>query len=281
MANESPKTFDWAASRGEAWRAQLDGMEAMLAPLDAPLIHALRLDAPARIADVACGGGGTTRELLRRAPEGSVVHGFDIAPGLIETARARVPPESRAIAFSLADVATSPPPEAPYARLASRFGVMFFDDPPAAFRNLVGWLAPGGRFAFAVWGPLADNPWVTTLRDVVTGFVELPPPVPDTPGPFRYGQVDRLLALLRQAGFGEVEAHGWRGGLAIGGGLPPDAAAAFAISAFSVAEPLLKAGGTVRDDARRVLAERYARHLEDGVVRLEANVHLVTGTRAK
>ncbi|ATB42166.1 type 11 methyltransferase [Cystobacter fuscus] len=279
--NKDSPEFDWAATRGEKWRARLDGMEGMLAPIDEPLIRALRLDEPVRIADVGCGGGGTTRELLRRAPEGSIVDGFDISPGLIETARARTPPDEHAITFLTADVATTPPPRGPYERLTSRFGVMFFDDAPTAFRNLMGWLVPGGRFAFAVWGRPADNPWVTTVRDVVAEVVELPPPLPDTPGPFRYGEPDKLLMLLQRAGFGDLEVRAWHGELAIGGGLTAAAAADFALTAFSIAEPLAKADDVVRASARRALTERFSRHLRDGVVRLEAYVHLVTGRRAE
>src|SRR5436309_1461737 len=86
MANQIPAASDWGAGRGEKWRAQLTGMEAMLAPVDPVLIQALHLDAPYRIADVACGGGGTTLEILRRAPANTIVHGFDISPTLIEVA---------------------------------------------------------------------------------------------------------------------------------------------------------------------------------------------------
>jgi trans-aconitate methyltransferase len=54
-------------------------MEAMLTPVDEPLVRALNLDAPCRIADIGCGGGGMTLEILRRAPAGSVVHGYDLS----------------------------------------------------------------------------------------------------------------------------------------------------------------------------------------------------------
>src|SRR5215470_7278700 len=165
--NENPSASDWAAARGEKWRANLSGMEAMLTPVDELLISALRLDTPYRIADIGCGGGKTTLEIRRLAPAGSVVYGFDISPTLIDTARARIRPDDRDFAFAVADVATAPAPELPYDRLVSRFGVMFYDDPPAAFSNLVRWLAPGGRFAFAVWGPQAENPWMSNLHDVV------------------------------------------------------------------------------------------------------------------
>ncbi len=277
--NEHSTASDWATARGAKWRSQLDRTEAMLTPIDGPLIHALRLDAPIRIADVGCGGGGTALEILRRAPQGSVVHGFDISPELIEAARARTPPDERSLSFTRADVATAPPPQVPFERLTSRFGVMFFDDAPSAFRNLGGWLAPGGRFAFAVWGRTADNPWATVVRDVVAAFVEVQPPGPDTPGPFRYGQPDKLLQLLGQAGLGELEVGEWRGEIAIGGGLAAAEAADYALAAFGMAEPVARADEVVRGNARRALTERFSRHLRDGVVRLGACVNLVTGVR--
>jgi hypothetical protein len=61
IMNENPAATDWTAERGQKWRAQLAGMEAMLTPVDEPLIRALSLDAPCRIADIGC-GGGTTRD---------------------------------------------------------------------------------------------------------------------------------------------------------------------------------------------------------------------------
>lgn len=275
--SENRTTYDWAGARGEKWRAQLSGMEAMLAPVDEPLIDALRLDAPYRIAEVGCGGGGTALEILRRAPAGSVVHGFDLSPALIEIARARAP--SDAIAFEVADMATVVP-ERPYDRLASRFSTMFFDDPPAGFANLARWLAPEGRFAFAVWGPSSDNPWLSEVRDVVARFVELPQADPEAPGPFRYGDEGTLLALLDQAGFVELETHEWRGSLPLGGGGGPEEVARFTLaSVSSFGELLASAGGDALENARRALTERFSDHQEDGIVRMSARVHIATGAR--
>jgi SAM-dependent methyltransferase len=118
--NELPKDSNWVAARGEKWRVHLSGMEAMLTPVDEPLIQALHLDLPRRIAEIGCGGGGTTLEILRQAAAGSVVHGFDIAPALIEWARDRAGHDDPAIAFAIADAAKAT--EGPYDQLASRFG---------------------------------------------------------------------------------------------------------------------------------------------------------------
>lgn len=279
MLNEYPSASDWAAVRGEKWFAGLAPMESMLAPVDGPLIDALELAAPSRIADVGCGGGGTALEILRRAPAGSVVHGFDISPKLIALARERRRPDERAVVFDVADMATAAPEEA-YDRMVSRFGVMFFDDPPAAFANLARWLAPGGRFAFAVWGPPSDNAWMTSVRDVVARVIELPRPDPDAPGPFRYADVDKWLPSLERVGLAGLEVRDWRGTLAIGGGLAPAEAAEFALASFSsFAEQLAAAGDDPRREARRSLTTRFSDHQRDGAVRMDARVRIVTGVR--
>jgi SAM-dependent methyltransferase len=276
--NETPAASEWAGARGEKWRVRLAGMEAMLAPVDEPLIRALHLDAPSRIADIGCGGGGTTLEIARRAPAGSIVHGFDVSPALIESARARA--GAGAVAFALADVATAAAPVQPYDRLVSRFGIMFYDNPPAAFANLVHWIAPGGRFAFAAWARPADNPWMTTVRDVVAEVIDVPQADPDAPGAFRYAEADTLIAVLDGAGFGDLDVRDWRGALPIGGGLPATEAAQFALASFSsFGELLAEAGETAFNDARRSLTARFAAHQEKGTVQIDACVHIFTGAR--
>lgn len=280
-ATEHPAASDWAGARGEKWRGQVDGMEATLAPIDEPLISTLHLDRPYTIADVGCGGGGTTLQIQRRAPGGSVVHGYDISPALIELARSRIQSAGDTISFDIANVATASPPSRPYDRLLSRFGIMFYDDPPAAFANLANWLAPHGRFAFAAWDRPANNPWFSMVREVVAEIIELPPLDPDAPGPFRYGVADTLLGLLDRAGFHELEVRDWHGELAVGGGLQAAQAATFSLSSFSsFGELLAKAGEEAVARAAEALTTRYSKFERNGVVRLHASVHFFTGSVA-
>jgi SAM-dependent methyltransferase len=271
---------DWAGERGERWRRHLPGLEGMIAPVDAPLVDALAITAPARVVDVGCGAGRTSLAVLARAPAGTVVHGVDISPALVDVARSRVPPGVSTVEFRVADMVTAAPPEDRYDRLVSRFGVMFFADAPRAFANLARWLVAGGRFAFAVWGPANDNPWITGVGEEVGAVVPLPVPDPDAPGPFRYAEVDRLLALLARAGFVDLAARPWRGQLPVGGGLRADDAATFALTAFSAfAELLADAGEAARRSVHAAVAARYAAHERDGAVWMDASVHLVTGAR--
>lgn len=273
--SHDPASSEWAANRGEKWLASIVGTEAMLAPIDHPLLHALQLTGPCTIADIGCGGGATTLEILRAAPPGSIAHGFDISPALIHFARQRQPD----IAFHIADVAKTPPPQL-YDRLTSRFGIMFFDDPPAAFTNLARWLKPGGRFAFAAWDYPAANPWIKDVGRVVSEFVQLPPLDPAAPGPFRYAEASVLLTLLEQSGFTGLNVTNWQGPLAIGGGLPPAEAAAFALGAFSSFNELLTAAGEhVSQQAHQSITAHFAQKQHNGIVQLAASVHIYTGVR--
>jgi SAM-dependent methyltransferase len=269
---------DWAAARSDKWRRQLAGLEAMLAPIDEPLIQALALTAPVRIADVGCGGGATTIKVLRRAPAGSVAHGLDLSPALIEVARRRHGAHDASVAFEVADMGTAAPPEPSYDRLISRLGVMFFNDPPAAFANLRRWLVPGGRFAFAVWGPVVDNAWMSATRAAVAEAIALAPIEPFAPGPFRYGDVVPLVSLLGRAGFGDVTVTDWRQALPIGDGLRAPDAAQFALAAFSsFAELLSNARGDAPARACRALAARFTPYEQEGAVVMPARVHIITG----
>ena len=93
-----------------------------------------------------------------------------------------------------------------YDRVFSRFGVMFFADPAAAFANIRAALKPGGRLAFVCWQPLDLNPWMATTIAVASQDLERPdPPGPDDPGPFAFRDPERVKAILSDAGFSNIE----------------------------------------------------------------------------
>ena len=274
---ENPTSDDWAGSRGEKWLAQLGRMEAMLAPVDAPLIELLALGGARRIADLACGGGGTTLAVAAASDPGAAVFGYDISPALVLFAQRRAAPADPAPVFTVADSA-SLAVGMPFDRIVSRFGTMFFANPAVAFANITGLLAPGGRFAFAVWGPPADNRWMAIVRETIGALIDLPPPPADAPGPMRYGEVEILLEMLNKVGFRHVEVQDWRGDLAIGGDLEPHAAARFALESMSVAQALSDRGPELIERATVALAQRFEQHWSNGGGRLPARVHLVHGT---
>ena len=275
--------YDWAADRGEQWLAQLSGLEAMMAEIDEPLIAALNLEfnsstsAPPRIADIACGGGGTTFKLEHAAPLNSEINGFDISSALVEFANSKAARANSQAKFLVANIQTAPAPREGYDFVLSRFGIMFFDKPEVAFRNIRKWLTPAGHFAFAVWGNPKQNPWMMLLKEVASQFVEVPKPEYDSPGPFRYAENALLLGELDAAGFKQIKVSEWRGELPIGGGLSPHDAANFALNAFTFGELLRDAGENVFEQAKKQLVEMYTVQSKDGKVFMDACVHIVKG----
>lgn len=273
---------DWAGPMGERWLAHLDRFESMIAPVGEALLARAAFVAGERVVDVGCGGGATTAAIAAQvAPTGYVV-GVDISAALIDEARARA---DRAgldnVRFVVADAAQAQLPQAPFDRLFSRFGTMFFPEPQAAFGNLASWLRPGGRADFSVWAPAKDNPWVAELMQIVRRYVELPPPVPRAPGPFALDDPNYCGELLRNAGFVELRFELWQGVQLVGGAQATAAEAAhFALHAMSFGDALKEADPSTLAAAERDLRTLFAAHEGPHGVRMPATAWLVSAIRA-
>jgi SAM-dependent methyltransferase len=115
--------------------------------------------------------------------------------------------KTRNAAFAEADVHDFRFPAPAYDLVYSRFGVMFFIDPVAAFRNLRAALKAGGRVAFASWRAARENPWVKVPVGIVGAHVPMPPPAaPGEPGEFAFADENRVSRILTDAGFTDVAA---------------------------------------------------------------------------
>src|SRR5262249_8579696 len=126
---------------------------------------------------------------------------------------------------------------------------------------------------------LSDNPWMTAVFETVADIIDVPVPEPEAPGPFRYAEADQLLTLLDRAGFNDLAVNDWRGALPIGGQLSPAQSAHFALASFSsFGELLAQAGDEAYAAARQSLTARFSRYQQNDAVRMEACVHIATGT---
>jgi SAM-dependent methyltransferase len=208
----------WNTSAGQTWsqhQAQLDRQ------LDGLGLEAMRVLAPEkgeRILDVGCGCGETTLQLAGRVgPSGAVV-GADISEPMLEVARGRPVPEGSARPdFRNLDAQTADLGSGAFDGVFSRFGVMFFADPAAAFANIRRALKPGGRLAFVCWRPFADNPWMREPMAAAAPLLPpMPPPDPTAPGPFAFADGERVRSILGKAGFSGVAVEPFDA--SIGGG---------------------------------------------------------------
>jgi len=191
----------WNGMDGDYWVRQQDRLDRTLAPVLRPLLAFAAPRSGSTVIDVGCGCGATTIELARAVgPSGRVI-GLDISQPMLELAKARLSEFENATCM-LGDAADLPLDGLNAELIVSRFGVMFFGDPVAAFTNLRTGLAPGGRVRFACWRPVNENPWLQIpLHAAYEHVPRLPKPEPEEPGPFAFADTARVTRILTSAGF--------------------------------------------------------------------------------
>lgn len=196
--------FDyWNDQTGRTWAALQAQLDRQIAPLGARAMDALGVAAGGRVLDVGSGCGDTSLALASRVGAAGAVLGLDLSAPMLEVARARGRGMAN-LSFIQADAQTAQF-EVPFDAAFSRFGVMFFADPVAAFGNIRGALRPGGRLAFVCWRAMAENVWMTTPLNAALKHVPAPPPEdPEAPGPFAFARAERVQAILHAAGFRDV-----------------------------------------------------------------------------
>ena len=186
-----------------AWAAAWPKREQLTTAVTHVLLDHVSLKPTDNVLDIGTGGGVAALSAARIVGNGTVV-GADISSPLIELARGRAEAQGATNAsFVVADVQHEAVPGGPFDVAISQFGVMFFDEPEAAFANIRRQMVAGGRLGFACWRAPDLNPWLPgpALADVV------PPPPPPAPGkspthPFSLSDPERTAGIL--------EASGWR-----------------------------------------------------------------------
>ena len=163
----------WTGDADLRWLRDMDRMERALGAFTPYLLDAARIKPEDRVADIGCGGGETTRQAAGLATRGRVL-GVDVSEPLIDRARELTGTRWHNVRFERADAQRHPFGEGSLDVVLSRFGVMFFDDPPAAFANLGRALTPGGRLAFTCWQDSSRDEYNTVILGTLAAHVALP-----------------------------------------------------------------------------------------------------------
>lgn len=218
---------DWSGKTGDRWLANIESFEGMLGMLHERLAATIAPQTGDTILDVGCGGGPLAVRLAKAVgPQGQVT-GLDVAPQLIQLARQRAQTLGLTnLSFEVGDAATTTPPGAPFDRLVSAFGVMFFDDTQTAFNHLHGLVKEGARLDMLTWASPEKNPWMGLVMGTMGQFVDLPERDLEGPGPFRLCDPQSTIAMLEKAGFSNVAVEEFEQAQPLGG---PGAAVADAV----------------------------------------------------
>ena len=261
----------WSATGGEAWVDLQDQMDRQLSVVGAATLAALGARTGESIIDIGCGCGATTLDLAAAVGETGRVIGLDISGPMIGLAARRLADRGYSHATAVlgdAQTATLVDVGGPVDAVFSRFGVMFFDDPVAAFTNIRALANVSARMAFVCWQEASKNRIFSDLgRELAKLFPGQPAPDPHAPGPMAFADAERLRSLLASAGWSHIEISAHLAPMQL-----------FGTTDFDVAlEASLRVGGAarlmqvvddaaaqqIRDAARRVLESQWT---ENGAV---------------
>ena len=196
----------WNTTAVQTWAQYHEQLDRQIEPLGH---EAIRVLAPAKgehIVDIGCGCGYTSLDLAARVgPEGMVL-GVDISKPMLEVAFRRPRSASNLrVDFRHLDAQTGDFGQGVFDAAFSRFGVMFFSDPVAAFTNIRTSLKSGGRLGFVCWRAFEENLWMRAPLEAARPFLPpAPASEPTAPGPFAFADAGRLHSVLIDAGFGSV-----------------------------------------------------------------------------
>jgi SAM-dependent methyltransferase len=276
--NASEREF-WSGPSGQSWITHETVQDMLLSEASGAIVARAVPQPGQRVLDIGCGTGALSRAIADRVGAGGHVLSVDISEPLL--ARATEHAEGRPeIAMYLGDAQTADWPESGFDMAVSRFGVMFFADPPAAFANIARALRPGGRMVFGAWGPVSDNPWWSVPSRVASERLGQPPKTsPNSPGPMGLADSYWALEQFRLAGLEDVACEKATVALLQPAGVL--AAAELATRVGPGARILRMFDGTEDDRLaiRNGIAEAFADYAAEDGARIPAMLHIFTARR--
>jgi SAM-dependent methyltransferase len=268
--NHAQEEF-WSELGGDAWVDFQDHLDRQLSVVGAAALAALSPRTGESVLDVGCGCGATTLDLAAAVgPTGRVV-GLDISAPMVDVAARRIGERGHHHASALtgdAQIVTADHIGGPVDAVYSRFGVMFFDDPVAAFANMRALTTASGRMAFVCWQDASRNRlFGDSARELAALFPGRPAPDPQAPGPLAFADANRVRAILDEAGWSQIDIAELVAPMQLFGTTDFDTALEASLRVGSAARMLQGADAdtarTVHEAMRRVL---HAQWTDDGAV---------------
>jgi SAM-dependent methyltransferase len=277
-ANAEQRAY-WNRDEARHWVDQQRRYDEMLEPFGAAVLAAASITATEHVLDIGCGSGAITRLAARSAHDGAAL-GVDLSEAMVDRARDTARTEGvENVNFEVDDAQTHAF-DPIYDCVISRFGVMFFDDPVAAFTNIRRALRPGGRVAVAVWRELLANSWMMVPVGAALAHVPAPNPgTPGAPGPYALADPDRVRAIFDDSGFRDPSIEPFRSPMLVGGRGNVDEAVEFLFNTGMGQGLLSDASPELRTRVIGAVHDALSAHATSEGVRLDGAAWIVTATR--
>ena len=206
--NKNQKDF-WSGKGGDIWVERQNAMDTMLSSLGEAALNKLNFNEEENVLDIGCGCGHTTLNIAKRIGPSGNVTGLDISEPMLKRAKeSAVEMSITNTSFKCVDVQIEDLGDQIYSAAFSRFGVMFFEDSIAAFKNINKSLISGGYLSFVCWQSPAVNPWQSLFIQEVKKFLDLPSPPPRSPGPFAFMESEYVSSILEESKFQDITIEG-------------------------------------------------------------------------
>ena len=258
----------WNGPSGQAWLGMQTVLDALFEPFETLLADAVRWHLPRAVLDIGCGTGATTLAIARAlAPDGSCT-GADLSQIMIDRARERAAaePDDLHATFRSGD-ASRLDGAGPFDMAVSRFGVMFFEDPVAAFARIRAAMTPGGPLAVIAWRSPEDNPFMTCAERAAAPLLPALPPIqPGAPGQFGFADPQRVRGILAESGWRDIAIAP----LDIACAMPEAALTPYLTSLGRIAAPLRQADEATRARVLATARSAFDRYVDGDTVRFDA-----------
>ena len=194
----------WNEKSGPKWVKNEDALNERLSILTKELFSRAKIKKSDKVLDIGCGGGDTTFRVSKLlADEGHVV-GADISHTLLNHAKSKFS-NFDSMKFMHCDAQNYSFDENYFDKVISRFGVMFFENPYEAFKNIFGSIRIKGSLNFVCWTNLMENEFITEGMDIITKYTQkVLPEVTKDPGPFAFSDREYVNEVLQSAGFKNI-----------------------------------------------------------------------------
>jgi SAM-dependent methyltransferase len=266
----------WNGAGGRGWVGLQEVLDQMYRPFEDLLVDAIRSETTRRVLDVGCGTGSTTVAVARRLGASGSCTGIDISEPMIAAARARAERQGGSVTFIVGDAQTYPLDRASFDAIISRFGVMFFADPVAAFTNLRAAASAGAMLQAIAWRSAAENPFMTTAERAAAPLLpDLPERRPNEPGQFAFADRDRVRRILTDSGWSEIDIQP----IDVPCAMPESALARYLTELGPVGRMLQEATDEVRARVVAAIRPAFDPYVHDAEVRFDAACWIV-GARA-
>ena len=195
----------WNKGIGQKWVKEDNSLNERFAILTKEFFSRANINKNEKVLDIGCGGGITSFEASKLVGKDGYVLGADISEILLDLAKKNYS-NIENLEFKYCDVQNYKFKKNIFSKVISRFGVMFFENPIVAFRNIYNSIQDGGSLHFVCWTNVLENEFFTAAANIIIKHLNKEfPQVTRAPGPFAFSEKKYVKQILNASGFKNIK----------------------------------------------------------------------------